>query len=199
MNAPAPTQPSAPLDRLVGHASAWALMAAGGALLALAVLTPEAFATQQLSHRLATIRLTADQSHEAVVRHQNMLDQLNARDPALLTHLARIQLRMRPAEAMPLLETTPDPAALVSSPSELTTYTTDHAASLAVENWLNPQLPPAGTQIPRFEPPQSRPARWATTWPGRGLITLTGFGLLLLGVLAPWLMPPILEPRMHTN
>lgn len=166
----------------LSEATSWLCLGAGILVLSLTIMIPEMIRNQETAHQMRVLDLLKHREEIRLDRHKNVLLALTHDDPALLEHLALTQLRLKPVGTQPLTPPAPDPAGNATSVEALQNYVAGRASVGAVENWLNPVLPPAETLVPKYRQPPTRLVQWASTPPYRDLALFLGLILVVLGV-----------------
>lgn len=166
----------------MSEGASWLCLGAGILVLALAILIPEMIRNQQTAHQMRVLELQKYREEIRLERHKNTLLALQYDDPALLEHLALTQLRMKPVGTKPLNPPAPDPAGGATSVEDLQSYVAGQASVNAVENWLNPILPPAEHVVPKYREPPTRLVQWTDKPPYRDFTLFLGLILVALGL-----------------
>ncbi len=176
---------------IISEAASWLCLGAGLLVLSLTLLIPEMIRNQEIAHQLRVLELQETRAQETLERHKNVLLALEYDDPVLLEHLALTQLRLKPVGTRPLTMPRMDPAANATSVYGLQDYVAGSTSVDAVENWLNPILPPAESVVPQYRPPPTLLVHWTSDIPWRDFSLFLGIVLVVAG-----LWPKAREVRM---
>jgi hypothetical protein len=182
-------------DRHVAHLPGWLMLFGGVALLACTILLPPWLETRELNWQREVMALQADRLAQQERNYRQFHEALAADEPAVITRLAFVHLRLKPAGSAPVGMTTIDPHSgitvrFVSAPDDpraaaaFIRQCLDQPGSAAVETWLHEPMPEMGVDYQPLPAVRGRIVRLANG-PMRLPLTAAAICCIAVGLVPP--------------